>query len=126
MVNTFENYLKSHKVDKELAYLLRQLSNAGKEIYRKMKTANFNYTKSTNATGDRQLNFDITADNIIEKFILKSNVVYQFVSEERDKETIVKKNSKSLYMVAYDPLDGSSVTDTNFAVGSSFSIFPTH
>ena len=29
-------------------------------------------------------------------------------------------------MVTYDPLDGSSIIDTNFAIGSIFSIWKTH
>lgn len=124
MVNTLENHLKKNKVDKELAYLIKQISNAGKEIYRKMKTAKFSYTKNKNSTGDTQLNFDIICDKIIEKFLMKSGFVHQFVSEERDKVTVIKSNAKSLYMVAFDPLDGSSVTSANLSVGSCFSIFP--
>lgn len=46
-----------------------------------------------------------------------------FASEERPEYHTLDEGDG--YVVTYDPLDGSSIIDTNFSVGSIFSIWPT-
>jgi len=44
------------------------------------------------------------------------------LSEERAYITNLNENGK--YIVTFDPLDGSSIVDTNFTIGSIFAIWP--
>ena len=44
------------------------------------------------------------------------------MSEERAYITNLNENGK--YIVTFDPLDGSSIVDTNFTIGSIFAIWP--
>ena len=51
----------------------------------------------------------------------KLSNIKAIISEE--KESILEINSNADYIIAYDPLDGSSLVDVNFAVGSIFGIY---
>jgi len=50
-----------------------------------------------------------------------SGVVHSIISEERPE--VVVLNEEGTYCVTYDPIDGTSVLDTNFSVGSIFGIW---
>lgn len=79
------------------------------------------YAENENASGDIQLKLDIKSDYIIEEEFSKLKEVKAIVSEER--ESIDVLNEFGRYYVAYDPLDGSSLVDTNLSVGSIFGIY---
>lgn len=49
-------------------------------------------------------------------------MVHSALSEERSYITQLDDNGK--YIVTFDPLDGSSIIDTNFTIGSIFAIWP--
>jgi fructose-1,6-bisphosphatase I len=74
-----------------------------------------------NTTGDVQLKLDIASDIIIEKAFKKISSVKQIVSEEQ--EDIIDINVDGKYLIAYDPLDGSSLVDVNLSVGSIYGIY---
>ena len=74
-----------------------------------------------NSTGDTQLKLDIQSDVIIEEIFAKVPSIKAIVSEEQDE--IVHLNDEGEYLIAYDPLDGSSLVDVNLAVGSIFGIY---
>ena len=74
-----------------------------------------------NSTGDTQLKLDIQSDVIIEDIFSKVPSIKAIVSEEQDE--IVHLNDEGEYLIAYDPLDGSSLVDVNLAVGSIFGIY---
>lgn len=49
-------------------------------------------------------------------------MVYAGLSEERSYVTQLDDNGK--FIVTFDPLDGSSIIDTNFTIGSIYAIWP--
>lgn len=79
--------------------------------------------ESTNLFGDQQLHQDIKCDEIVEKHLKGNALVKAFASEERPHYQQIAEGEG--YVVTYDPLDGSSIIDTNFAIGSIFSIWKT-
>ncbi len=79
------------------------------------------YAENENATGDVQLKLDIKSDFIIEEELSKLSSVKALASEE--KESVYIFNPNGLYLIGYDPLDGSSLVDTNLSVGSIFGIY---
>lgn len=97
------------------------IKTAVKEIAQALKYSDFGYTTNQNATGDTQLKLDVLSDEIITKTLSKISCVKELVSEE--KEEALKVSTNAEYIVAYDPLDGSSLVDVNFAVGSIFGIY---
>ncbi len=79
------------------------------------------YADNENASGDVQLKLDIKSDYIIQEELAKVKSVKAVASEE--KETVDMLNDGGKYLVGYDPLDGSSLIDTNLSVGSIFGIY---
>lgn len=79
------------------------------------------YAENENASGDVQLKLDIKSDYIIQEELAKVKSVKAVASEE--KETVDILNDSGKYLVGYDPLDGSSLVDTNLSVGSIFGIY---
>lgn len=75
----------------------------------------------TNEFGELQLDTDVHTDSMIFEALKKTGVVYAAASEEIPKMTIL--NPLGEYIVTFDPLDGSSVIDANFSVGSIFAIW---
>ena len=95
------------------------------------------YAGTMNKSGDNQLQLDIDCDNAVFDEIKKSNVFHFAVSEETPIETFVGKTDDDddddddgddgddqYYNIGFDPLDGSSIIDANFSVGSIFGIWP--
>mmetsp|Transcript_866 Transcript_866/g.511 ORF Transcript_866/g.511 Transcript_866/m.511 type:complete len:253 (-) Transcript_866:38-796(-) len=61
------------------------------------------------------------AEQIISKNLVKSRVVYGFCSEENPQ--LNKLNETGEYIVSYDPIDGSAVIDSNFAIATIFAVW---
>lgn len=78
-------------------------------------------SENTNSTGDTQLKLDIASDELIEEIFKNVKSVKAIVSEEKD--VIVSINKDANLVVAYDPLDGSSLVDVNLSVGTIYGIY---
>ncbi len=79
------------------------------------------YSENQNQTGDTQLKLDIKSDLIIEEEFSKIDSIKELASEEKDEVKLI--NSDGVYLIGYDPLDGSSLADVNLSVGSIFGIY---
>ena len=101
--------------------IFKTIENIAKKISNELKFAEFGYTQNQNSTGDTQLKFDVLSDKIIENEFKNTSLVKALVSEEKDGMLTI--NEKGEFIVAYDPLDGSSLFDVNFAIGSIFGIY---
>ena len=86
-----------------------------------IKEGDLGYSASHNATGDTQLKMDVASDKVIEESLSALAHVRAIISEEKDE--VVVLDEKSPYTICYDPLDGSSIVDANFSVGSIFGIY---
>ncbi|MEO6851629.1 MAG: class 1 fructose-bisphosphatase, partial [Mucilaginibacter sp.] len=113
----------------ELSRLLRDIGIAAKIVNREVNKAGLmdilGNAGSTNIQGESQQKLDVYAN---EQFIsaLKSGGECCIVASEENEEIIrldtdVSKNAN--YIVAIDPLDGSSNIDVNVPVGTIFSIY---
>lgn len=79
-------------------------------------------TGGTNADGDSQVALDLQANALVLEALAAAPVAY-FASEEEN--AILTLAAEAPVSVAVDPLDGSSNVDSNVAIGTIFSIFPT-
>ncbi len=77
-------------------------------------------TKLENSSGDTPIKADLALDKFLEETFLSLENVKSVFSEE--KETPVTKENGS-YLIAYDPLDGSSVMEANFLVGTIIGVY---
>jgi fructose-1,6-bisphosphatase I len=113
----------------ELSRLLRDIGIAAKIVNREVNKAGLveilGETGETNVQGEKVKKLDVFAN---EQFIaaLKAGGECCAIASEENEEIIpidseISKNAK--YVVAIDPLDGSSNIDVNVSVGTIFSIY---
>lgn len=74
-----------------------------------------------NIQGEQQQKLDVYANNQFIKALKGRQVICGIASEEND--TFIELNKDGKYVVAMDPLDGSSNIDVNVSIGSIFSIY---
>jgi fructose-1,6-bisphosphatase I len=110
----------------ELSQLLRDIGLAAKIINREINRAGLsNVTGSYgihNVQGEDQQKLDVIANIRFIRALKNGGEVCGIISEE-DEEIIDTGNYNGKYIVAMDPLDGSSNIDVNVSIGSIFSIY---
>lgn len=113
----------------ELSRLLRDIGIASKIVNREVSKAGLvnilGETGDTNVQGEKVKKLDVYAN---EQFIsaLKSGGECCMIASEENEELIYidsEISSEAKYIVAIDPLDGSSNIDVNVSVGTIFSIY---
>ena len=78
-----------------------------------------------NVQGEAQAKLDIVADQILFRTHLRSGTLAAMLSEEcEDVRRIPTEYPRGRYLLAFDPLDGSSNIDVDVSVGSIFSVLP--
>lgn len=77
--------------------------------------------EGTNASGDEQKPMDLYADKVVLDALAGLDVA-AFCSEEADEPVTLRAGGR--YVVAVDPVDGSSNLDVNAPVGTIFAILP--
>lgn len=92
------------------------------EIDTLLKNPSTDYLASQNSSGDMQLKVDVQADKLIEQKLLAIESIKGVCSEEKQ-EAVYKVDSNARLLVAYDPLDGSSLVDSNLSIGTIFGIY---
>ncbi|EMG86229.1 fructose-1,6-bisphosphatase [Helicobacter pylori GAM115Ai] len=102
----------------EIINLLEKGVKKAQEILEKPDAGS--YTKLENSSGDTPIKADLALDKFLEETFLSLENVKSVFSEE--KETPVTKENGS-YLIAYDPLDGSSVMEANFLVGTIIGVY---
>jgi len=109
----------------ELSQLLRDIALASKVVNREVNKAGLidimGSVGSTNLAGDEQQKLDVLANIRFTRALTKGGEVSALISEEA--ESFVDLNNTGKYVMAIDPLDGSSNIDVNVSIGTIFSIY---
>jgi fructose-1,6-bisphosphatase I len=128
---TLDRFIKKKQNDfafatGELSQLLRDIALAGKIIHREVNRAGLlnigGAYGAENVQGEEQQKLDVIANIRFIRALKNGGEVCAIVSEE-DEEILDVKNPDGRYIVAMDPLDGSSNIDVNVSIGTIFSIF---
>ncbi|WP_159468692.1 class 1 fructose-bisphosphatase [Dyadobacter sp. 3J3] len=110
----------------ELSQLLRDIALGGKIIHREVNKAGLIDVTGANGTenvqGENQQKLDIIANIRFIRALKNGGEVCAILSEE-DEDIIHTGNDHGKYVVAMDPLDGSSNIDVNVSIGTIFSIY---
>lgn len=110
----------------ELSQLLRDIALAGKIINREINRAGLSgiigALESQNIQGETQQKLDFIANIRFKRALKNGGEVCAIISEE-EKDPILTGNNHAKYIVALDPLDGSSNIDTCVSIGTIFSIY---
>jgi fructose-1,6-bisphosphatase I len=104
-----------------LKEILTAIEKASIKIKHLIEHGDTSKSECENSTGDTQLKLDIESDVIIEDIFANITTIKEIVSEEQDE--IKSLHSDGEYLIAYDPLDGSSLVDVNLSVGSIYGIY---
>lgn len=108
-------------VEVELRRLIWQIAVVGKYISAKIHESNRKLAGLKNVYGDDQMALDRASDEILKNQLEFSGFVREYASEEL--EDIVKIGTgEEKYVVTADPLDGSSLVDSNLAIGTIIGI----
>lgn len=110
----------------ELSQLLRDIALAGKIVNRVINMAGLvgvaGAFGTQNIQGEDQQKLDVIANTRFKRALKNGGEVCAVISEEEE-EVIDLGNLKGRYVVAIDPLDGSSNIDVNVSIGTIFSIY---
>ena len=77
--------------------------------------------ETSNSSGDVQKKLDVISNDLMINYLSKTEECSILLSEENDDLILVDDSKK--YIVAFDPLDGSSNIDCNCCVGTIFCVF---
>lgn len=128
---TLDRFINSKQADfpyatGELSQLLRDIALAAKIVNREINRAGLSNIGggfgNINPQGEEQQNLDVIANIRFTRALAKGGEVCAIVSEEEE-EVINLQNNRGKYIVAIDPLDGSSNIDVNISIGTIFSIY---
>jgi len=110
----------------ELSQLLRDIALAGKVVNREINKAGLiniaGAIGTQNVQGEDQQKLDVLSNIRFIRALTKGGEVCAIISEE-DEDIIITENTNAKYIVAIDPLDGSSNIDVNVSIGTIFSIY---
>lgn len=128
---TLDRFIQTNQADfpfatGELSQLLRDIGVAGKIVNREINRAGLTNIAgsvgNSNVQGEEQQKLDVVANVRFIRALRNGGEVCAIISEE-DEGMIDTGNYNAKYVVAIDPLDGSSNIDVNVAVGTIFSIY---
>ena len=109
----------------ELSQLLRDIALASKVVNREVNKAGLidimGAMGSQNSSAENQQKLDVLANIRFTRALTKGGEVCALISEET--ESYVDLNNDGKYVIAIDPLDGSSNIDVNVSIGTIFSIY---
>lgn len=109
----------------ELSQLLRDLALASKVVNREVNKAGLidimGPMGSLNTTGEQQQKLDVLANIRFTRALTKGGEACAIISEET--ESFIDLQNEGKYVIAIDPLDGSSNIDVNVSIGTIFSIY---
>jgi fructose-1,6-bisphosphatase I len=109
-------------VEVELRRLIWQIAVMGKYISAKIHESNRKLAGFRNVFGEEQLTLDRSADEILKNQLQYSGFVREYASEEQDSVIQIGHGEEAKYFITADPLDGSSLVDTNLAIGTIIGI----
>ena len=125
-ITTFESWLDSSTSDSELRRALRSLCAAVQKVSHVVARAGFldlfGLSGAVNVQGEETQKLDIISDQLMGEVLEEAGVFAALVSEEREQVTVLDANAP--FLLAYDPLDGSSNLGMNVPVGTIFGVWP--
>lgn len=118
--------LRSDGVPEDLALVILTILAASKVIADKVNQGALaeilGITLQENPHGEQQKELDVIANDILKDGLSACPAVRSIASEEE--ENVVVGHGQGKYVIAFDPLDGSSNIEINGQIGTIFSIYP--
>lgn len=116
-----------HGARGQFSALLTQIGVASKLIAAQVRRAGlieiWGATGETNVQGERVKKLDRIANDTFIEVLRRSGCVAVMASEEEDAAIIVDAEQAGDYVVAFDPLDGSSNIEASVTIGTVFAVY---
>ena len=119
--DSLDDVLAAKCPDEKTRMVIYEMLDACADITEALRSALVTVEGSSNTFGDAQLSVDVIADELMWVKCRNSAVVAYGASEEEPE--IKKCNPDGEFTVCWDPLDGSSIVDNNWAVGTMIGIW---
>lgn len=125
-MTTLPDWLSAETDDAALASTIASMAAACVDIAAELRQApiggHTGLAGATNVQGEAQKALDVISNDIVLKHLAANPAISILISEELDEA--VDLASEGRFIVATDPLDGSSNLDVNVTVGTIFSVLP--
>jgi len=120
--DTLEQVLEAKMADKELRSVLKTMFDACGTITEALRKELVTVADEQNsAFGDVQLGVDVLADDLMWDVCKAEPLIKEGASEEEPE--VREMHAEGKFCVCWDPLDGSSIVDNNWAVGTILGIW---
>ncbi|MBI5754465.1 fructose-1,6-bisphosphatase [Candidatus Peregrinibacteria bacterium] len=119
-MQNLQSYLEGAGAGDELIGVFGSLTESVRKISLAVRTADTGKIGTTNSYGEEQVAMDVFSNTILIEELKKNSQVGLVASEELPDE---EKIGGGEYALAFDPLDGSSLVDVNFSVGTIIGIY---
>merc|ERR1719491_2442152 len=121
---SLNDVLTAKCADKQVRLVIKDMLDACADITEALRVALVTVEGSENTFGDAQLSVDVIADNLMWDACKDSPTIREGASEEDPEVRNTDTDGDGEYTVCWDPLDGSSIVDNNWAVGTMIGIWP--
>lgn len=131
-ITTIEQFIVDQQAlhanaDGSLSRIFRAIELAAKIVNRDVRKAGLidilGEDGSINPHGEDQQKLDVIANNVFISALSRTKEVSMIISEENEGIIYVEGCEHEKYIMAIDPLDGSSNIDVNVSIGSIFSVY---
>ena len=123
---TLNKYLDRYAGEVSLVDLIDRIASACWSISKLVRASalqdNQGSTDQVNPQGEAQKPLDILADEVFARTCQPNKNLAALISEEVEDVTWLRPATEGAYVLAYDPLDGSSNLDVDLSVGSIFAV----
>ncbi|MBA4336248.1 fructose-bisphosphatase class I [bacterium] len=120
---SLDKHLRDSRIEHDLRYLILKIASTSKYIHHAMQTGDLGMAGTSNMYGEEQLSLDVLSNQIFVKELEDCSYATCLASEEMDEMCKIPSEKKGKYAVVFDPLDGSSLVNANFSIGSIFGIY---
>lgn len=111
----------------ELTTLLNALQTAIKSVSSAVRKAGmtnlFGLASTVNVQGEEVKRLDVLSNELFINMLKESFTTYKMISEENEHAIEIDDDKAGKYLIAFDPLDGSSNIEASVSIGSIFAIY---
>lgn len=121
------HHLSNHPEQKELVMIMSDIATIGKFISRETNRAGLvdvlGMAGRTNIQGEQVQKLDVLANEQCKNY-LRQTLHFSLLASEEDEQVVDmgELGKEAKYIIAFDPLDGSSNIDVNVSIGTIFSV----
>lgn len=111
----------------ELTTLLNALQTAIKSVSSAVRKAGmtnlFGLADSINVQGEEVKRLDVLSNELFINMLKASYTTFMMISEENEQIIEIEDDKAGKYLIAFDPLDGSSNIEASVSIGSIFAVY---